>query len=486
MAGARSGRSPVRRPRAVRRGPRRSARSRVVAAIVLLQSSPRRPRYRALGAVSGSRVGDWPGTDEFSDWASTSVVPLLRVVLRGTAVLAVAPAPRPAAGAGAGGCSCSASSGRSCEAATPSATLAAFLVALVAATSSASPSARPPATRDADIAAALRSARGPVERLEAADRQPAGVYVARGWRTRDGSSSSRCTGATRTTRTCSRSCGGRSRTRARARDCASAGSSRRARGAHHASRTSGRRDDARGRRRGRVLGGRDPRPARRPRPLGELPPDGVADESSLGLAGARAAPRGAHRAPRHRSGHRGRDPGGRRGARRVDRATVAPRPDQLLTDRAQLLATTDGSRGRSGRRRGGGALGPDGVVALLPYLQPAALGTRLRRRSRPPGSTRTTCAPWPPSESARAAGAPPPPAGDVVDARPAGAARARRVDGRRRSRRARLRGALQSVLRTPPGAGSRRLRRRAAAAPDAGDLDARLGRGAPALRYRST
>jgi uncharacterized membrane protein YbhN (UPF0104 family) len=60
--------------------------------------------------------------------------------------------------------------------------------------------------------------------------------------------------------------------------------------------------------------------------------------------------------------------------------TLAPRSDQLLTDRAQLLATTSVLAGPERAIAGAvRALGQDGLAALLPYLQPAALGTALRR-----------------------------------------------------------------------------------------------------------
>jgi uncharacterized protein (TIRG00374 family) len=66
-----------------------------------------------------------------------------------------------------------------------------------------------------------------------------------------------------------------------------------------------------------------------------------------------------------------------------DRASLAPRPDQLLTDRAQLLATTavlvGPERAADAAVR---ALGDDGLVELLPHLQLAALGTPLRRALR--------------------------------------------------------------------------------------------------------
>jgi uncharacterized membrane protein YbhN (UPF0104 family) len=61
-------------------------------------------------------------------------------------------------------------------------------------------------------------------------------------------------------------------------------------------------------------------------------------------------------------------------------ATIAPRPDQAMTDRAQLLVTT-ATLGGSERAIDAAlsSLGPEGVAALLPYLQSAALGSELRR-----------------------------------------------------------------------------------------------------------
>jgi glycosyltransferase 2 family protein len=60
--------------------------------------------------------------------------------------------------------------------------------------------------------------------------------------------------------------------------------------------------------------------------------------------------------------------------------TVAPDSDERLTDRAQLLATTATV---AGTQRAVAAavreIGPGGVVALLPYLQPAAFAGPLRR-----------------------------------------------------------------------------------------------------------
>ena len=63
-----------------------------------------------------------------------------------------------------------------------------------------------------------------------------------------------------------------------------------------------------------------------------------------------------------------------------ERGTLAPRAEQLLTDRAQLLAATAALAGAERAIRGAvGGLGREGLVALLPYLQPAAFRSSLQR-----------------------------------------------------------------------------------------------------------
>jgi uncharacterized membrane protein YbhN (UPF0104 family) len=77
---------------------------------------------------------------------------------------------------------------------------------------------------------------------------------------------------------------------------------------------------------------------------------------------------------------------GRPGLHDLSGAVVAPTPDQVLTDRAQLLtvlATTVGVERAVASAVG--ALGADGAAALLPYLQPAAFNVRLRRRVKAAG-----------------------------------------------------------------------------------------------------
>ena len=72
--------------------------------------------------------------------------------------------------------------------------------------------------------------------------------------------------------------------------------------------------------------------------------------------------------------------GGRVGLVELDRATIAAAPDELLLDRAQLLATTAVLSGvERSVAAAVDALGTDDVVALLPYLQAAAFAPTLRR-----------------------------------------------------------------------------------------------------------
>ena len=63
-----------------------------------------------------------------------------------------------------------------------------------------------------------------------------------------------------------------------------------------------------------------------------------------------------------------------------DGATIAPRPDQLLTDRAQLLGTTAALAGRARAVAAAkSALGDAALAELLPYLQAGAFGVPLRQ-----------------------------------------------------------------------------------------------------------
>ncbi len=122
------------------------------------------------------------------------------------------------------------------------------------------------------------------------------------------------------------------------------------------------------------------------RPLGGLNPDAIDDDvlsqcwhalTTLGAAGI---------------AHNRIDPetiakiAGDVGFVEFDRGTIAPRADQLLMDRAQLLATTAALAGdQRALTAAVGAIGADGVAAVLPYLQPAAFGPTLRRALRSAG-----------------------------------------------------------------------------------------------------
>jgi glycosyltransferase 2 family protein len=67
-------------------------------------------------------------------------------------------------------------------------------------------------------------------------------------------------------------------------------------------------------------------------------------------------------------------------------ATAVPTPDELQTDRVQLLAATAAVAGSERAVAGAlDALGTDGAESLLPYLQSAALATPLRKTVRAAG-----------------------------------------------------------------------------------------------------
>jgi uncharacterized membrane protein YbhN (UPF0104 family) len=84
--------------------------------------------------------------------------------------------------------------------------------------------------------------------------------------------------------------------------------------------------------------------------------------------------------------HRGLDPstvvtvGGEVGFVDFGTATVAPDQEELIADRARLLMTTASVGGAEPAIQAAvGALGGEGVAGLLPYLQPAAFSSTLRR-----------------------------------------------------------------------------------------------------------
>jgi uncharacterized membrane protein YbhN (UPF0104 family) len=113
------------------------------------------------------------------------------------------------------------------------------------------------------------------------------------------------------------------------------------------------------------------------RPFAELDPDDVA----LARAWEAVATLGAARIAHHRI-----DPdtrvafGEEVGLVDLDRATIAARPEHLLVDRAQLHATLAALVGVDRAvAAASAALGPDGLAALLPYLQPAGFGPGLSR-----------------------------------------------------------------------------------------------------------
>ena len=120
------------------------------------------------------------------------------------------------------------------------------------------------------------------------------------------------------------------------------------------------------------------------------------------LERARAARRRRHRAPPDRSVD-ARARRRRAGLVDFDGATLSPRPDQLETDRAQLLATTAVLAGPERARRRGASprSATTGVAALLPYLQAGAFGVPLRQALKAARrSTSTSCARPPPRPSA--------------------------------------------------------------------------------------
>ncbi len=64
----------------------------------------------------------------------------------------------------------------------------------------------------------------------------------------------------------------------------------------------------------------------------------------------------------------------------LSQGVLAPRRDQLMTDRSQMLALTAAAVGSERAvDAAAAALGSDGLSALLPYLQPAAFGGDLRQ-----------------------------------------------------------------------------------------------------------
>ena len=169
-----------------------------------------------------------------------------------------------------------------------------------------------------------------------------------------------------------------------------------------------------------------------------------------------------------------------------DGATLSPRPDQLATDRAQLLATTAVLAGpERAVAAARAALGDAELTALLPYLQAGVFGVPLRQALKARGID---------ADDLRAAAA------EAVGADEPKLVRLRRVTWWTLVQVALLALAAWTVLAAIGGLDHGQLREsldgaswwwvaagfvdRAAAAGDAGGLDARLGAGAPRVPAR--
>lgn len=330
-------------------------------------------------------IDDWPDTDYLFRLAMDErSFPVLRVALCGAAVLAVAPhLVKPLERLGRSVLALGVVGAVMVEATPPSATLAALLVAVVAATSVRlvfGTSAGHPETPD--VLAALRGFGVPVERLEAADRQPAGAYIARGVDDE---------GRALLVKVYGRDAYDTHLLEKLWRTLWYQGEGTRLR----LGRLDAVEHEALTMLLARQAGVATPEVVvAAESPSGDAilvlrePPDALGEPSAAAgdelLAEAWDALARLHRA---HIAHLGiapatvvAAPGGRVGFTGFDRATLAPRLDQLLTDRAQLLATAVILAGPERALNAAvAALGPDGMVELLPHLQPAALGTRLRR-----------------------------------------------------------------------------------------------------------
>jgi uncharacterized membrane protein YbhN (UPF0104 family) len=365
--------------------------------LAVLAVAGRRPAVLGQAAVSVAlavaitfisarlAVGSWPDLDDFARLrVDEATFPVLRVALAATVVLAVVPhLVRPLQRVVRWILLLGLAGGVLVEAAAPSGTLAALFVALVAATVvrlAFGTSAGHPETDD--VAAALRELGVEVERLEPADRQPAGVFVARGLSTggepllvkvygRDAYDTQLLE---KVWRTALYADDGprlrRSRLEAVEHEALVTLLAQRAgvptRDVLVAAESST--GDA-------VLVFRDAS-----RRLGSRAPDELADET-LARAWRAVVALGAAHIAHHRI-----DPdtlvtfGDDVGLVDLDRATIAPRPEHLLVDRAQLHATLAALVGVDRAvAAASAALGPDGLAALLPYLQPAGFGPGLSR-----------------------------------------------------------------------------------------------------------
>lgn len=329
-------------------------------------------------------VGRWPDLDDFARLrVDEATFPVLRVALAATVVLAVMPhLVRPLQRVVRWILLLGLLGGVLVEAAAPSGTLAALLVALVAASVvrlAFGTSAGHPETDD--VAAALGGLGVEVAQLEPTDRQPAGVFVARGLST---------AGEPLLVKVYGRDAYDTQlleklwRTALYADDGPRLSRSRLEAVEHEALVT--------------LLAQRAGVPTRdvlvaaesstgdavlvfhdASRSLASVagePGDGTlarAWEAVLALAAARIA-------------HHRIDPdtlvtfGEEVGLVDLDRATIAARPEHLLVDRAQLHATLASVAGvERAVAAACTALGPEGLAALLPYLQPAGFGPGLSR-----------------------------------------------------------------------------------------------------------
>jgi len=122
------------------------------------------------------------------------------------------------------------------------------------------------------------------------------------------------------------------------------------------------------------------------RPLGTLPPAELDAELARRCWGALGRLHAANIAHRHLDASTVALVGDEVGFVELGWSTAAPRPDQLMTDRAQLLVTSATLLGTTiALATALELLGRDGLASLLPYLQTAALEDDLRRATKTAG-----------------------------------------------------------------------------------------------------
>lgn len=354
--------------------------------VVLLQTASSVAFAVAITVVSARlAVGRWPDLDELVRLdVEESTFPVLRVALAATVALAVVPdLVRPLQRLVRWVLLLGMLGAVLVEAAAPSGTVAALLVSLVAATIvrlALGTSAGLPETDD--VVATLAELGLEVERLEPADRQPAGVFLARGVSADGDPLVVKVYGRDaydtqlleKVWRTAFYADDGprlrRSRLEAVEHEALVTLLAQRAgvptRDVVVAAESST--GDA-------VLVFHD-----RSRPLASLAPDEI-DDALLARAWGAVVSLGDARIAHHRIDAEtlaafGNDVG----LVDLDRATVAPRPEHVLLDRAQLLATLASLVGVDRAvTAAAAALGPERLAALLPYLQPAGFGPGLAR-----------------------------------------------------------------------------------------------------------